>query len=63
MTLHLSSDTVRVTAGTGEVGEAEESLPGVLQGDDLQIAFNPRYLTDGLDVAGSSACAWTSATS
>jgi len=53
VTLHLSSDTVRVTAGTGEVGEAEESLPGVLQGDDLQIAFNPRYLTDGLDVAGS----------
>lgn len=53
VTLHLSADTVRVTAGTGEVGEAEESLPGVLQGEDLQIAFNPRYLTDGLDVAGS----------
>jgi len=53
VTLHLTADTVRVTAGTGEVGEAEESLPGVLEGEDLQIAFNPRYLTDGLDVAGS----------
>jgi DNA polymerase-3 subunit beta len=53
VTLHLSADTVRVTAGTGEIGEAEESLPGSLQGDDLQIAFNPRYLTDGLEVAAS----------
>lgn len=53
VTLHLTSDTVRVTAGSGEIGEAEESLPGVLSGDDLQIAFNPRYLTDGLDAAGT----------
>lgn len=53
VTLHLSSDTVRVTAGTGEIGQAEESMPGILEGEDLQIAFNPRYLTDGLDVTGS----------
>lgn len=53
VTLHLTADTVRVTAGSGEIGEAEESLPGVLEGDDLQIAFNPRYLTDGLDAAGT----------
>lgn len=53
VTLHLSADTVRVTAGSGEIGEAEESLPGVLEGDDLQIAFNPRYLTDGLDATGT----------
>ena len=53
VSLHLSADTVRVTAGSGEIGQAEESLPGVLEGDDLQIAFNPRYLSDGLDVAGS----------
>ncbi len=53
VTLHITADTVRVTAGTGEVGQAEESMPGTLEGDDLQIAFNPRYLTDGLDVAGT----------
>ena len=52
VTLDLSADTVRVTAGSGEVGQAEESLPGELDGEDLQIAFNPRYLTDGLDAAG-----------
>jgi DNA polymerase-3 subunit beta len=53
VTLHLTADTIRVTAGTGEVGQAEESLPGELEGEDLAIAFNPRYLTDGLEVAGS----------
>lgn len=53
VTLHLTADTVRVTAGSGEVGQAEESLPGTLEGEDLDIAFNPRYLGDGLDVAGS----------
>lgn len=52
VTLHLSSDTVRVTAGTGEIGRAEEALQGSLEGDDLTIAFNPRYLTDGLDAIG-----------
>ncbi len=53
VTLHLTADAVRVTAGSGEVGQAEESLPGALEGEPLQIAFNPRYLTDGLDAAGS----------
>lgn len=52
VTLHLSADTVRVTAGTGEVGQADESLPGAFEGEDLAIAFNPRYLTDGLDATG-----------
>ena len=53
VTLHLSEDTVRVTAGSGEVGQAEESLPGTLEGEALQIAFNPRYLADGLDAVAS----------
>jgi DNA polymerase III subunit beta len=52
VTLHLTSDTVRVTAGSGEVGQADESLQGTLEGEDLEIAFNPRYLSDGLDAAG-----------
>jgi DNA polymerase-3 subunit beta len=57
VTLHLTADTIRVTAGSGEVGQAEESLPGTLEGDDLQIAFNPRYLTDGLDATGTQTVA------
>lgn len=49
ITLHLSADNVQVTAGSGEVGEAEEAMPGELEGEPLEIAFNPRYLADGLD--------------
>lgn len=50
--LHLHLDSIDVSAGSGEVGQADESLPGTLSGEELQIAFNPRYLTDGLEVAG-----------
>lgn len=53
VTLHVSSDTVHVTAGNGEIGQAEDTLPGELEGEDLEIAFNPRYLTDGLDAVGT----------
>ncbi len=53
VTLHIHEDTVRVTAGSGEIGEAEEILPGQLEGEPLEIAFNPRYLTDGLDAIRS----------
>lgn len=49
VTLNITEDAVQVTAGSGEVGEAEETLPAELEGDPLEIAFNPRYLTDGLD--------------
>ncbi len=52
VTLQISADTVEVTAGSGEVGKAEEALPGQLDGEPLQIGFNPRYLADGLEVAG-----------
>lgn len=54
VTLELSDGTVRVTAGSGEVGEADESLPGVLDGEDLTISFNPRYLGDGLESVRSN---------
>lgn len=50
--LDLHVDSIDVSAGSGEVGQADESLPGMLEGDELSIAFNPRYLTDGLEVAG-----------
>lgn len=53
VTLQLSSDSVFVKAGSGEVGRGEETLSGSLEGEDLHISFNPRYLTDGLEVAAS----------
>lgn len=53
VSLQLTEDTVHVSAGSGEVGQAEESLPGTLEGEPLHIAFNPRYLADGLDALTS----------
>jgi DNA polymerase-3 subunit beta len=49
VTLHITPDAVQATAGNGELGEAEETLPGELEGEPLEISFNPRYLTDGLE--------------
>ena len=53
VTLHLTEDSVQLTSGSGEVGQAEEALPGELEGEPLDIAFNPRYLVDGLDAVGT----------
>jgi DNA polymerase III subunit beta len=50
--LELTSDTVKVSIRPGEMGEAHDSLPGELEGSDLTIGFNPRFLLDGLDAVG-----------
>lgn len=48
--LAFSADgVVELTAGSQEVGEASESLPASVDGDDLTIAFNPMFLLSGLE--------------
>ena len=42
--------TVQISADAQDVGRGSESLPAKLQGEALQIAFNVRYLLDGLKV-------------
>ncbi len=39
---------LRLTAASQELGEAEEVLPAEFSGDELNIAFNARYLLDAL---------------
>jgi DNA polymerase-3 subunit beta len=41
-------------AGTGEEARAHESLECVLEGDDIEIAFNPDYLLAGLAAVDSA---------
>lgn len=48
----LSEDTLVVKADSSEAGQAEEALPVELEGEPLRIAFNPRFLIDGLDAVG-----------
>ena len=42
--------TVQISADAQDVGRGSESLAATLQGDAVQIAFNVRYLLDGLKV-------------
>ena len=44
---------VQMSADAQDVGSGSESLPASLTGDAIQIAFNVRYLLDGLKAMGS----------
>ena len=44
---------VQISADAQDVGSGSESLPANLGGDAMQIAFNVRYLLDGLKAMGS----------
>lgn len=48
--LSFSANLLTITSNTPEVGDATESLALKYQGEDLEIAFNPKYLTDALGV-------------
>ena len=39
-----------LAAGSGEDAQASESLECSVDGDAIEIAFNPQYLLDGLSV-------------
>lgn len=46
--MEFSGSTLRLSAGGDDEGSAEEELPVEYEGDDVTVAFNPGYLTDGL---------------
>lgn len=46
--LEFSGATLRLSAGGDDEGSAEEELQVDYEGEDVTIAFNPGYLTDGL---------------
>jgi len=50
--LRTESDRLVITA-QGYIGEAKETISLVREGDDLEIAFNAKYLLDVLDVLES----------
>ena len=43
-----NSDLVTITADAQDVGRGSESLTAVYSGDPIEIAFNVRYVLDGL---------------
>ena len=46
--LSFGRSEVELRAGTGDDAQAQEALEADIQGDDIEIAFNPGYLLDGL---------------
>ncbi len=51
--LAFSAGQLVLEAGTGDEAQAVEALEASLDGDDIQIAFNPQYLLDGLTAIDS----------
>ncbi|MEL6500779.1 MAG: DNA polymerase III subunit beta [Cyanobacteria bacterium J06631_6] len=46
--LHNQESELVVSADAQDVGNAEQSLPAEIMGEDIEIAFNIKYLMDGL---------------
>ena len=51
--LQLTEDGLRLTAITHDVGTAADELDATFAGDELTVAFNPEYLTAGVEAADS----------
>jgi DNA polymerase-3 subunit beta len=51
--LRVGDNTLTLVAQTAEVGDDEAPLSATVKGDDVQIAFNARYVLDALSVLDS----------
>lgn len=51
--LSFTDGQVAIEAGTGDDAQATEAVEATLTGPELQIAFNPQYLLDGLHAVGT----------
>jgi DNA polymerase III subunit beta len=54
--LRFADGQVSIDAGTGEDAQASEALECTVVGPEIEIAFNPGYLLDGLGAVGTD---WT----
>jgi len=51
--LTFSQGEVLLEAGTGDEAQASEAIGASFDGDEMQIAFNPQYLLDGIGAVDS----------
>jgi DNA polymerase-3 subunit beta len=51
--LSFSASEVLLEAGTGDEAQASEAIEASYDGEDLQIAFNPQFLLDGIGAIDS----------
>ena len=52
--LQFSDGQVVIEAGTGDGAQASEAVEAVLVGPEIEIAFNPQFLLDGLGAVGTA---------
>jgi DNA polymerase-3 subunit beta len=52
--LRFTDGQVTIEAGTGEDAQASEAVEAVLTGPEIEIAFNPQFLLDGLGAVGTA---------
>lgn len=52
--LRFTEGQVAIDAGTGDDAQASEAVECALTGPEIEIAFNPHYLLDGLNVVGTA---------
>lgn len=52
--IDAQGQTIDLTVETQDVGSARESLPAQVTGDSIEIAFNVKYLIDGLKALSTS---------
>ena len=54
--LSFTQGLMRISSNSPEIGEAEETIPAEVTGDDVTIAFNASYLMDALKSLDSDTC-------
>jgi DNA polymerase-3 subunit beta len=55
VTLDSTAQQITLSVDAQDVGSGRESFPAQISGDDLEIAFNVRYLLDGLKAINTAA--------
>lgn len=46
--INVASQTLRLSAATQDVGSAQETIPCICEGEDVEIALNSSYVLEGL---------------
>ncbi len=54
ITLEFSGGQVRIFSNNPDIGNAEETMSAIIDGPDVSISFNAKYITDVLKNIGSS---------
>lgn len=59
ITLKPSSKKFAIQSSNTSVGETDEDIASVLEGEDIEINFNARYITDALSVIGGDSVSFS----